>query len=198
MARGPRAPRKKKDRMAKKVVYTMLSATSEIGKPIYQMVKQLVKEHHEDILDARIGVAWCESWKADVDGHLTLGKCKKASDLDRELADFDFIILLNKQWWSLPSVTPAHHRALLDHELCHAAVRLDKFLEPVVDERGRKVWRIRKHDIEEFGDIVKRHGLYKRDLEKFAQALKLGGKEGVLNFKPAEKPNGRAESAATH
>src|SRR5438045_8245754 len=95
-------PRRKKDRMAKKVVYTMISNASEIGKPMYAMVKQLVKEHHDDLLDARIGLAWCESWKADADGRLTLGKCRKASDLDRELAEYDFIILLNKKWWSYP------------------------------------------------------------------------------------------------
>lgn len=197
MARG----RKKKDRMNKKVPYKLIGPTSDVGKPIYAMLKQLVKNHHDDLLDARIALAWCESWKGDTDGHLKLGMCRKASDLDREFIEFDFIIVLNKQWWTYPGVEPKHHFALIDHELCHATVRLDKFMEPVVDERGRKCWRIRKHDIEEFGCIVKRHGLYKADLEKFASDLKAGGKEGVLNFggkPPADKPAGREAAAVAH
>lgn len=63
-------------------------------------------------------------------------------------------------------------RALLDHELCHAEVKLDdRTSEPVHDERGRKVYRMRKHDIEEFSAVVERNGIYKRDLEHFAAAL---------------------------
>lgn len=71
-------------------------------------------------------------------------------------------------------MTDEQRIALLDHELCHAAPMLDdRTQEQVVDERGRKVWRMVKHDIEEFGAIVQRHGLYKADLEKFgAEILK--------------------------
>ncbi len=39
------------------------------------------------------------------------------------------------------------------------------------DERGRRVFRTRKHDIEEFRCIVERHGCYKTDLVAFAQAI---------------------------
>jgi hypothetical protein len=53
-----------------------------------------------------------------------------------------------------------------------AEIVLDKkTLEPKYDERGRNVWRVRKHDIEEFQAIVERHGCYKRDLENFAKSL---------------------------
>jgi hypothetical protein len=41
----------------------------------------------------------------------------------------------------------------------------------VRDERSRKCYRVRKHDIEEFSDVVARYGTYKRDLEMFAAAL---------------------------
>ena len=55
-------------------------------------------------------------------------------------------------------------------ELCHAAASSDED-GPVYDERGRRVFRTRKHDIEEFYSIVQRHGCYKRDLELFAEVL---------------------------
>jgi hypothetical protein len=53
----------------------------------------------------------------------------------------------------------------------HAACVYDEQGRIKVDERGRTCYRVRKHDLEEFADIVTRHGCYKRDIEDFAQAL---------------------------
>lgn len=163
----------------KKVSYELLSRRSLIGEPIYRVLDEEVEAHHGDLKEATIGLAWNTSWKPDVDGRVTLGKCKKASDLDRELAAYDFVILLRRDFWDSPSVTDAQRLALLDHELMHAAVKYDKHGDPVYDERGRIVYRIRKHDIEEFADIVERHGCYKRDLERFFAALQRS-KQGDL------------------
>jgi Putative phage metallopeptidase len=124
------------------------------------------------VRDATFALAWCTAWKADVDGRQTLGQCKRASDLDRELAEYDFVILLQKAFWQDISVTDLQRAALLDHELCHAAVAHDKRGEPIEDERGRKVYRLRKHDLEEFAEIAARYGTWKRDLELFAVALR--------------------------
>jgi hypothetical protein len=118
-----------------------------------------------------------------VDGRLTLGKCKKASDLDRELSQWDFVILLRKAFWTHEGVTFAQRRALLDHELCHAAVALDGHGQPVRDERDRIVYRTRKHDLEEFTAIVERHGCWMRDLELFAAALR---RSVLAGFKPCD------------
>lgn len=165
----------------KKVAYELIGEGTDDGTPMYLLLHELISKHHEHLRDARIALAWAKSWKPDVDGRLILGKCKKASDLDRELAAFDFIILLNRGFWRDPDVTDAQRRALLDHELCHAAVAYDQRGEPIIDERGRQVFRLRKHDIEEFAAIVERHGTYKRDLETFAAALR---RRGAKDFKP--------------
>lgn len=156
----------------KKVSYTLIPRESEPGVTMYAMLRSIVNRWHEDIRAARIALAWCTSWKSDVDGRLVLGKCRKASDLDRELHEFDFVILLNAEWWQHADVKDHQREALLDHEVSHAAPKLDEDGEQVEDERDRKVWRIRKHDIEEFSGVVERHGLYKRDLEVFAVALR--------------------------
>jgi hypothetical protein len=60
---------------------------------------------------------------------------------------------------------------VIDHELCHAQVSMDSNGEPKTDENGRTVYRTRKHDIEEFKEVVARHGLYKSDVESFAKAI---------------------------
>lgn len=158
---------------AKPVSYVLIPPHSEVGSPMYERLWLLIDEHHKELADAnvRIALAWATSWKADVDGRLVLGKCKKASDLDRELAPYDFVILLNRDFWLNPRVEDVQRQALLDHELMHAAIAYDEHGEPKVDERGRTVFRIRKHDLEEFSEIAARYGCWKRDIESFAQAL---------------------------
>lgn len=155
----------------KKVHYTLIDPTDETGAVIYARLRALVSAHHDELRDARIALAWNTAWKPDVDGRCTLGMCKRASDLDRELSAFDFVIVLRKEFWDSPNVGERQRNALLDHELTHATIALDKFGEPRVDERGRTVYRIRKHDIEEFGGVVSRWGLYKRDLEWFIKQV---------------------------
>jgi hypothetical protein len=162
---------RKRAKAPKAITYQLIGREDELTSGMYDLLDRLVAEHHEELERgcARIVLAWCTSWKPDVDGRVTIGKCKKASDLDRELAPFDFVILLSKHFWLGASET--QRAALIDHELMHAAVKYDDAGEPVIDARGRTVFRTRKHDLEEFADVVARHGCYKRDLEHFARAL---------------------------
>jgi len=129
-----------------------------------------MRKWHDDIAEAAIALAWRTALKPDKDGHLVLGKCLKVSDLYREFAAFDFIILLNREVWEDSGFTVDKKKALMDHELCHAAA-VSNDDGAVYDERERRVFRTRKHDIEEFNAIVQRHGCYKHDLEVFAEAL---------------------------
>lgn len=168
------AKRSGRAKQAKKVPYRFIEPTSEIGAPMYRLLRELVDAHHEDLRDAKIALAWNLAWKADLDGRVTLGQCRRLSDLERELfalEAFDFVIVLREAFWMDLHVAAAQRRALLDHELCHAAITIGGDGEPVVDERGRLVYRTRKHDIEEFAEIADRHGCWKKDLEYFAHAL---------------------------
>jgi len=176
-------PRTKSSPKPKKVAYELIDPTSVAGHPMYRLLAELVTAYHEDLASARITLAWCTSWQPDIDGHVTIGKCKRSGDLDRELAQFDFVILLRRSFWLDTRVSDAQRAALLDHELCHAGVKLDRRGDPAVDDRGRIVYRTRKHDIEEFTAIVARHGCYKADLEAFAKALIL---RGTPEFTPCD------------
>jgi len=184
------ARRSSKPRKPKRVSYELL--TPQAHPSLYKALARLISAHHRELKNASIALAWSTAWRADVDGRLTLGQCKKASDLDRELVAYDFVILLSKEFWNDLSVTNAHRDALLDHELCHATVKLDPVThEPQEDERGRLVYRLRRHDVEEFAEIAERHGTWKRDLERFAQAL-ARSKQGVLPMEATPA------SASTH
>lgn len=137
---------------------------------IYEMCDELIAKFHSHLLDARIALVWRSGWKPNKDGRLVLGKCRKNSEIDFKLMDFDFVILLNKEAWE--KLQDNQRRALLDHELCHAGVEEDEDGLVIEDKDGRSKWRIRKHDLEEFREIVERHGMYQEDISDFVEAAK--------------------------
>jgi len=164
------ARRSFKIRRDKPVNFTVIAEKDgkQIPEP-YQLLKQMRKENHSDVSEARIALAWRHRVKSDKDGILKLGQCVRNSGVHRELADYDFIIVLNKSAWD--EFTKEQKLALLDHELCHIMPSEDKNGEHQQDDHGRKLFRTRRHDIEEFSDVVRRHGLYKKDLEKLAEIV---------------------------
>jgi hypothetical protein len=67
------------------------------------------------------------------------------------------------------------------HELCHADVTIDEESgEPVYNEAGRKVWRIRKHDFEEFQSVVRKYGTWTGELQEFAATCIERGKRPLF------------------
>ena len=177
--------RKVKAKKGKTVNYEIIPRKADRGKEPYKMLDELITKYHPHLTNARIGLAWHVALKPDVDGHLVLGRCIKVSDLQKEFAEFDFIIVLNRQVWYNDQFDAPKKMALVDHELCHAEMARDAEGEDKSDERGRPVYRIRKHDIEEFTEIVRRHGCYKADLEVFAKAL-MGRKDTLFDMDPAK------------
>lgn len=153
---------------------------------LYDLMQTIIGKHHSDLAEAKIGLFWKLGWNADADGRQTLGKCCKISEQTKEMlgeeADLDFAILLNKEVVNSPEWSREQTKALLDHELCHAAPAMDDKNEgeQKQDERGRLLWRIRKHDIEEFREIVHRHGCYKEDLEAFAETIRQNNQAPLL------------------
>lgn len=156
----------------KKVLFELISKEQVFlsGQP-YELLAEIRAENHFDTAEAKIALAWRKGTKPNADGRVVLGRCVKASDLQRELVDYDFVIVLNKEFWEDPEFDRAKKLALLDHELCHAARAVDQDGEPMIDSKQRPVWRVRGHDVEEFEEIVSRHGVWKRDLERFAEAI---------------------------
>jgi hypothetical protein len=161
-------PRKKKP---KKVGYELIpEPTGKDPASPWESLRKAVAAWHRDLSDARIALVWALAWTADKDGLLTLGKAKRASDVDRELKEYDLVILLNRPAWK--DLKDEQRLALIDHELCHLCLVKDEKGEPKLDERGRQVFRMRKHDVEEFRAVVERHGCYKADLEEFVRAVR--------------------------
>jgi hypothetical protein len=152
----------------KNVKYDLISEKDN-AQP-YRLLADVRQKYHSDTQQARVVLAWVNDVKSDADGRIMLGKCVPVSLLQKELIDYDFIILLNKDVWGDGLFDVAKKRALLDHEMSHIAPVLNSDGE-ATDGRGRRLWRTRGHEIEEFSGVVERHGTYKADLERFAEAL---------------------------
>jgi len=90
-------------------------------------------------------------------GVKALGICRKIPLKDRAMGRADAEISIDGDWWE--DSTDEERRALLDHELHHIAVKIDK-RGLVRDDLGRPVLQLRKHDFEVgwFKVIAARHG----------------------------------------
>jgi len=137
---------------------------------VYKVLDNVLEELRHDLEEnkCRIALAWRYGLKRNKDGQLVLGKCKKVSELDKLYAEFDFVIILNSEAWK--TLNEQQRKALVHHEVCHIAIATDQNGNTKKDTRGRTAFRVKKHDIEEFGDVVAVHGCYKRDLAQFVEA----------------------------
>jgi hypothetical protein len=153
----------------KKVNFRVLDRKDHDGQEPYRILDDLVAKYRRDLTGCRIALAWRFGWgKPNADGLMTLGRCMKSSDLHRSLHLYDFVILLNHFAW--PDLDEKRRTALIHHEITHIAVAKDKNGDPKEDADGNTVYRLRKHDLEEFRDIVEIYGMYKQDIEEFVAA----------------------------
>ncbi len=134
----------------------------------YRIMEDLLKTVHGHLRDLKIAIAWRANWRPNTDGYLRMGQLKMRKELDRELDSFDYVLLLNKEAW--PTLSDDQKKALIDHELCHGQIVMDADGEPKQDDRGRLCLRVRKHDIEEFQDVIDRNGFCTSILSKVAKA----------------------------
>lgn len=79
----------------------------------------------------------------------TAGKCSKASNVTRYLTDKHFIIEFSGDLWD--QIDDKIKAVLMYHELLHVGVETDK--------NGEWVYKIVRHSIEDFIQIVKVHGV---------------------------------------
>lgn len=127
----------------------------------YKLLEELIAEHHPELRDAKFIMLWKTGWRADKDGRLTHAKIIKATEAQREVwGDCDYMILLHRELWKCERFTEESRRHDIDHELYHAGPEIDDSTgEQRLDERDRPCWRIVKHKIETFPDLIERYGL---------------------------------------
>ncbi len=107
-------------------------------------------------------------------GNRALGICRKIGLKDRALGRGDAEIALDGDWWA--TALEEEQRALLDHELHHIAVKVDK-RGIVTDDLGRPVIGMRMHDVQVgfFDVIAERHGKHSQERIQARQIFETRG-----------------------
>ena len=150
----------------------------ELSSEVAKVAGILIKDHYPDLQRPRIVYLFQEKVDQKTGqavmpkskGKNQYGKAKLVTGLNAFLASGDeetdddgpkpfFVILITKVAWY--RMSKEHKAALVDHELMHCEY----------DSEGDTL-SIRDHDIQEFTEIVKRHGVWNNDLEMFFNAAK--------------------------
>jgi predicted metallopeptidase len=130
---------------------------TQAGDHVIRLANKIINDYHPHLQDARIAFVMRD--EAPISNErATAAKASKVSDINKELMDYDFIIWIATDEYD--RMTSDQHEALIDHELCHCSGN---------SEDG---WRIIPHDIEEFQEIIERHGVWREDLIRMASTVR--------------------------
>ncbi len=145
-----------------------MATTYRPAPSVKRIAQTLIAKHHTDLADVRIEYVF-RSETAKSGGKEVWGKARKISGLNAFLAtdaemsdvvpaeDF-FVIEIAEPVWTV--LGEKERTALVDHELCHCGVQFD--------EKEELQLVLVPHDVEEFRQVVARHGLWRPDVEAFA------------------------------
>jgi hypothetical protein len=123
---------------------------------VEEIARRLIAEHHPHLASAKIAYLMADKLPP-VKGRPRGGAAAKATERERLLHGYDFVITINREVWL--DLTPEQREALVDHELSHCGVTADGS------------WTIWPHDLEEFAAVVKRHGLWSEGVRAFGKAM---------------------------
>jgi predicted metallopeptidase len=139
---------------------------------VERIASDLIGKHHRDLDGVRIEYVFRETAAKKAGKHIW-GQARKVSGLNAYLAtdttsdvvDVDdfFVIEIAEDIWA--ELNDQERIALVDHELCHCVAEVDEDAETIT-------LRVAPHDVEEFRVIVERHGLWRGDVEHFAESVK--------------------------
>ena len=103
-------------------------------------------------------------------------KVKKASAFERFVTGYFFLLFVDRDRWA--DFLPDGKLALIDHELMHIKRKPEERMEgeEVVkgwaDSADPASWEIRGHDVEDFADILARHGLWNDSSKLYVESYK--------------------------
>lgn len=137
---------------------------------VEQIAHELIKKYHDNLKRAPIVYRFKQGTMKSK-GRVVGGKARVLSGLNAHLVgevtalagdiyqDNPMLLIeISEDWWYDDTTTEEARYALIDHELCHcdwSGVDLKAFIVP--------------HDVEEFSDVIKRHGMWNTNVFDFAQ-----------------------------
>lgn len=125
------------------------------------VAQQLIPKYHHHLLNASIRYLFRKGSPLTHGGRPVAGTAKVIKGETAYLTGLNFRIMIDGDLW--PKLPPDIQEALVDHELKHCGGEL-------VDGQWR--WFIVHHDVEDFADIVQRHGFWTAELKQLNDAAR--------------------------
>jgi len=156
-----------------------MNTYSEVTNEVLTIAREVIDEYHHPLKEANIGFIFQEKATTSK-GKTVYATAKKPPGWLSGFPDweYDFVIVIAEDIWS--HLADERKRALIDHELCHCRF-----------EDGKA--SIRAHDVEEFSQIVERHGLWNQDLYLIAPKIEKAA-QLELGISEKEEHQGKLEA----
>jgi len=135
-------------------------------KVLEQVAVDIINKVRQDLKHVQICYMFRDT-AAITDDKVVAGMCIRVDDRNYTIHGFDFVIEIAKDVWDEADDT--FRVALMDHELGHVGIRFDADDDdPRRDDKTDRVKTFSKrHDVEEFEDVLERHGAYHKALREF-------------------------------
>lgn len=122
---------------------------TEAAQSVLSTAQNLIDNFHPVLSRARICFVFRSEAQKQGNRMIVGGACK-VPDKMQPFLEYDFLIWLSEEDYT--GMDDLRREALIDHELCHCAG------DPI------NGWKLRPHDIQEFSDVIKRHGVWSSDV----------------------------------
>jgi len=144
--------------------------TYRIDADLEKLGKEIINKHRPMLGHLKIQYMF-RSEASISDDKVIAGRCIKVDDRNRTIHAYDFIIEIAYDLWE--TATDEFKEALMDHELGHCGLRVnpDDEQDILYDDAGRPKTYIKTHSIEEFEEVLERHGAYHKNLRQFLVAF---------------------------
>jgi hypothetical protein len=139
---------------------TDFSSPYRLAPQLKAAAEPIIARYHPHLRQAAIAYLLRRgTWKSR--GQVITGKAAIAPEQWRLLSGCDLLLIINETVWQV--LGDKGREVLLDHELSH-------FTPPTAGKDGSLHWAIREHDLQEFSEVVKRHGVCTGDHRRLIEA----------------------------
>lgn len=147
----------------KAVNWQLIEASS--NPELYDIVNDLTEKYHPDLISSTVILMWRMNWKIDQDNYVPLATIIKSNDMYRELVPHDLILGLNFELWDF--LDNNQKKAIIDDQLERVAVSRDKQDNIRIDENGRKIYRLKREQLDRDGNVLRRHNISLNDIYNY-------------------------------
>jgi len=131
------------------------------GKDVVALIEAVRDVYYPSLVDAKF-VAIFDLRKVRYGMHVPYAKIKPFSAIEKCAGiKEDILVIITKELWD--RLRRKQKKALIDHELAHIRVK---------EKGGKKLYRLTKHDVEEFVAVVRRRGAWSEELKLLKKNFK--------------------------